>query len=117
MTVPVTAAKSQRDKQPALDTVSEKQYGFMGKLKSLMGSSSDRESGGVSHLRVMYMPQGEYLKRFARNSKRNYIGTEPERDWADEQLDDMGGKYKPTPAPKAKATLAGKLLAPLGGGV
>jgi len=116
-TVPVTVAKSKSDKQPALDAGGEKQHGFMGKLKSLMGSSSDREKGGESHLRVVYMPRREYLKYFARDAKRNYIGSEPERDWTDEQLDDMFGKYEPAAAPKAKATLADMLLAPLGGGV
>jgi len=43
-----------------------------------MGSILDRKEG-ESHLRVAYMPRREYLKYFARDAKRNYIGTEPER--------------------------------------
>jgi hypothetical protein len=34
MAVPVTVAKSKGDKQPALDAGSEKQHGFMGKLRA-----------------------------------------------------------------------------------
>jgi hypothetical protein len=63
------------------------------------------------------MPRRKDLKYFARDEKKNYVGSEPERTWTDEQLDGMFGQYQPAPAPKSKPSLLDKLLAPLGGPV
>ena len=40
------------------------------------------------------MPRGEYLKHFARDDNGNYIGTESERRWSEEELDDAFGAYR-----------------------
>jgi hypothetical protein len=39
------------------------------------------------------MPRGEYLKYFAR-ADGVYSGTEPERQWTEEELEEKYGKYK-----------------------
>jgi hypothetical protein len=41
------------------------------------------------------MPRREYQKFFARDLKGEYIGTEPHRQWKEEELEEMYGKYKP----------------------
>jgi hypothetical protein len=106
MVVPVTVTKKEADQSP-----SSEKHGFMGKMKGLM-SSSDKVTEGK--LRIVHMPRREYLKYFAKDEKRNYVGTEPERSWTGEELDEMFGQYEPKPVPKPKGTLLDKLLAPLG---
>ena len=43
--------------------------------------------------KLVKMPRGEYLRKFARDSKNNYIGIEPERAWREEDLDKAFSKY------------------------
>jgi hypothetical protein len=40
------------------------------------------------------MPRKDYLKYFARDKNNNYVGTETERIWTDEDLELKFGKYK-----------------------
>lgn len=39
------------------------------------------------------MPRGEYKKHFAKDNTGKYIGTEPQRDWTEEELEDEFGQY------------------------
>jgi len=39
------------------------------------------------------MPRGEYLKYFARDVDKKYVGTEPERGWTEEELENKFSKY------------------------
>lgn len=39
------------------------------------------------------MPRGEYKKHFAKDKNGNYIGTEPQRQWSDEELQEKYGQY------------------------
>jgi len=40
------------------------------------------------------MPRSDYIKHFARNEVDEYVGTEPERVWGDEELEEVFGRYR-----------------------
>lgn len=40
------------------------------------------------------MPRSAYLKYFARNEADEYVGTEPEQTWNDEELEEAFGRYR-----------------------
>jgi hypothetical protein len=40
------------------------------------------------------MPRSDYLGYFARNEVDEYVGTEPERSWNDEELEEAFGRYR-----------------------
>lgn len=40
------------------------------------------------------MPRREYKKYFAKDKEGRYIGTEPQRQWTEEELDDEFGQYQ-----------------------
>jgi hypothetical protein len=40
------------------------------------------------------MPRGEYLKYFAKDFDGAYIGTEPQKKWTEEELEDQFGQYR-----------------------
>ena len=43
------------------------------------------------------MPRRDYKRYFARDRSGNYAGTEPEREWSEEQLDAMFAEYQDMP--------------------
>jgi hypothetical protein len=64
---------------------------FIHKLK---GKAKDEsEAKGIT--KVVFMPRREYLKYFARGLKGEYVGTEPERRWTEQELDERFVEYKP----------------------
>jgi len=69
---------------------------FLGKLKG----KKDEGKEGKGLTKVVYMPRREYLKFFARGLKGEYIGTEPWRQWSEEELEREFGRYKPEPPKK-----------------
>lgn len=72
--------------------VEPKKKGLLGRLKG------DKQKGVKSEkgiMKVVFMPRREYQKFFARDLKAEYIGTEPYRQWKEEELEEMYGKYKP----------------------
>ena len=40
------------------------------------------------------MPRRDYLKHFARNGDGDYIGTERERRWSEQELENAFGAYR-----------------------
>ena len=40
------------------------------------------------------MPRSSYLQHFARNEADEYVGTEPEKVWDDERLEEAFGRYR-----------------------
>lgn len=40
------------------------------------------------------MPRNAYFKHFARNEADEYVGTEPERLWNDDDLEEEFGRYR-----------------------
>jgi hypothetical protein len=45
-------------------------------------------------LKIVLMPRSECERLFARNEKGSYIGTEEERTWTEQELEDRYGKCK-----------------------
>ena len=43
---------------------------------------------------AMKMPRKDYKKHFARDKDGKYIGTEPEREWSEEDLQREFGQYQ-----------------------
>jgi len=50
------------------------------------------KSGKIT--KVIFMPRAEYLKHFAKDYDGQYIGTEPQKEWTAEELEEKYGKYK-----------------------
>jgi hypothetical protein len=69
-----------------------KKKGLLGKLKGPKKEEAKKDKG---ILKVVFMPRREYQKFFARDLKGEYIGTEPYRQWKEEELEEKYGKYKP----------------------
>jgi hypothetical protein len=83
--VPVIAAA------PAPEVISTaKPSGFMSRMKNIMSSKKEEEG----KLRVVYMPRREYMKYFAKDDEGVYVGSEAQRVWTDEALDEMFGVYQ-----------------------
>ena len=62
----------------------------------LRGEKSQKDAGkGIT--KIVFMPRGEYLKHFAKDEKANYIGTVPQRQWTEDELDEKYGHYRPIP--------------------
>jgi len=40
------------------------------------------------------MPRRDYTKYFARNEADEYVGSEPEKTWSDEDLEEAFGRYR-----------------------
>jgi hypothetical protein len=51
-------------------------------------------------VRVIRIPRSEYVRYFARNDRNEYIGTEPEREWSEGDLEREFGRYRDLEAPK-----------------
>jgi len=66
---------------------SKTKYSFLDKLKLDKG-------GPDPTTKVIFAPRGEYLKYFARDSNGVYIGTEPQRRWTEQELEEGYSKYK-----------------------
>ncbi|OBT97513.1 hypothetical protein VE01_04576 [Pseudogymnoascus verrucosus] len=66
-------------------TVVEGKKSFMGKFKK------DKEPSTTKAVR---MPRREYKKFFAKDKDGKYIGTEPQREWTQEELEDEFGQYQ-----------------------
>lgn len=52
-----------------------------------------------SNIKVVRVPRSEYRKHFARDKNNIYVGTEPERMWTIEELDEEFGMYQDLPPP------------------
>lgn len=64
---------------------------FKGKKEEVVGGNGERK--GVT--KVVYMPRREYLKFFAKDENGQYIGSEPQKKWTEEELEAEFAKYKP----------------------
>lgn len=69
---------------------------FLGKLRGEgRKKNGSGEKEGVLKVKVVFMPRREYKKFFARGVQGEYVGSEPERSWTEEELDEMFGMYRP----------------------
>lgn len=71
-------------------------------------SSSAAGNSVIGNSRVGFkmvsMPRGEYLKHFARDEGGVYIGTELQREWTCEELEERYGKYQVQVVKKKRLT-------------
>lgn len=58
---------------------------FMSKFKK------DKEPATT---KAVWMPRREYKKFFAKDNEGKYIGTEPQREWTEEELEEEFGQYQ-----------------------
>lgn len=66
--------------------------GRVGRKKSFMGKfKKDKEPSTTKAVR---MPRRDYKKFFAKDKDGKYIGTEPQREWTMEELEDEFGQYQ-----------------------
>ncbi|RMZ33910.1 hypothetical protein D0859_01928 [Hortaea werneckii] len=54
-------------------------------------------SQSSEEVRLVKVPRREHQRYFARDYKGNYIGTEPERLWNEEEVEAMFGQYQDRP--------------------
>jgi hypothetical protein len=57
-------------------------------LKNLLKKDKPR-----STTKTVWMPRREYKKYFAHDTAGNYIGTEPQRQWTEDELQEKFGQY------------------------
>ncbi|KAG0648092.1 hypothetical protein D0Z07_5721 [Hyphodiscus hymeniophilus] len=62
-------------------------------LKRLKGEAKKDDDRGMT--KVIYMPRRDYLKWFARDLEGKYIGTEPYKQWDEDELEEKFKQYKP----------------------
>jgi hypothetical protein len=75
---------------PAMEKPSDaepKKSGF----KRFLNQARSKEDPSI---KAVYMPRGEYKKYFAKDKDGKYIGTEPQRSWTAEELDEEFGQYQ-----------------------
>jgi hypothetical protein len=92
--IPAIVVNILRSPKPVVSTeVQEggKRKSFLGRLKG----DKKKEEEGVIKMKVVYMPRRDYLKWFARDLKGTYIGTEPQRQWNEDELEKEFGQYQP----------------------
>jgi hypothetical protein len=70
---------------------------FLGKLKGIK-----KKDEGKPITKVVYMPRREYLKYFARGLKGEYTGSEPYKQWTEEELEETFKQYKPATTGRKK---------------
>lgn len=66
--------------------------GLLDSKKSFM--SKFKKEKGPSTTKAVWMPRREYKKYFAKDGNGKYIGTEPQREWTAEELEDEFGQYQ-----------------------
>ena len=72
---------------------------FLQKLKTGL---SEEKNGNGRLTKVVYMPRREYLKWFARDEKGQYIGSEPKKEWTEEELAEQFKEWQPAVKNKSK---------------
>jgi hypothetical protein len=63
------------------------------------------------------MPRAEYRKRFAKDARGAFVGSEPQRPWTRQELEERYGRYRkvlPTPVFRARHLLRGEAEVPMG---
>lgn len=53
--------------------------------------------GTTDKYKAVKMPRGEYARFFKHDAQGNYVGTEPEREWAEEEIMEKYGQYQALP--------------------
>ena len=68
----------------------------MSKITNLFKRDKKNVDEGQTRLtKVVFMPLGDYKKWFAKDDEGVYIGTEPSREWTEDELNERFGAYRP----------------------
>ncbi|KAG4429478.1 hypothetical protein IFR05_015041 [Cadophora sp. M221] len=67
------------------------------KTRSGLAGLLERNHGSTSDIKVIRMPRSEYLRSFARDKNNEYVGTDPERRWTEQDLEEEFGVYQGLP--------------------
>ncbi|KFY92800.1 hypothetical protein V500_04027 [Pseudogymnoascus sp. VKM F-4518 (FW-2643)] len=70
---------------------SEKARVVEGKKSFMSKFKKDKEPATT---KAVWMPRREYKKFFAKDKDGKYIGTEPQREWTEEELEEEFGQYQ-----------------------
>lgn len=65
---------------------------FFRRMSTRVLSQPDRDT-----YKAVKMPRGEYLRHFRHDAQGHYAGTEPEREWAEEEINEKYGQYQEMP--------------------
>ena len=65
---------------------------FLKKLRDIK-SRDENEDGTMT--KVVFMPRREHLRWFARDKDGGYVGTEPWKQWSEEDLEREFGRFRP----------------------
>ncbi len=66
------------------------------------GDNPGQASAATGFTKVVFMPRRDYLRFFARNRDNVYVGTEPERVWTEEELEERWGRFRPIGGSKGR---------------
>ncbi|SMQ53316.1 unnamed protein product [Zymoseptoria tritici ST99CH_1A5] len=66
---------------------------FLRRLSTRVAPSLDHSAEKEERYKAVKMPRGEYKKRFIKNADGKYVGTEPEKEWDEEELEREYGQY------------------------
>lgn len=61
--------------------------------QSLVNKIFKGDNDSLRNTKAVWMPRRDYVKWFARDKDGNYIGTESERAWTEEELDEAFRRY------------------------
>jgi hypothetical protein len=53
--------------------------------------------GSSDKYKAVKMPRGDYARYFKHDAQGNYVGTEPEREWGEEEIMAKYGQYQQLP--------------------
>jgi hypothetical protein len=82
------------DVLPDASKTSSKQEGKAEKLlHKLKGSKPE-----TTNTKVVFMPDGDRKKWFAKDEDGKYVGSEPQKQWTEEELDERWGGNRPGPS-------------------
>lgn len=61
--------------------------------QSLVNKLFKGDNESIRNTKAVWMPRRDYLRWFARDIHGNYVGSEPERAWTEEELDEAFRRY------------------------
>ena len=70
---------------------------FLRRLSTRVGSSFDHSAEKEERYKAVKMPRRDYKRYFRRDKDGGYAGTEPERDWDEDDISKEFGIYQDLP--------------------
>lgn len=70
---------------------------FLRRLSTRVASSFDHSAEKEERYKAVKMPRRDYKRYFRRDKDGGYAGTEPERDWDEDEINQEFGAYQDLP--------------------